>query len=147
MSVAAGIDEIVGTVTVRGMDRVNESAYVHSTGRRAAAQRCGGHFANWEAVCRLVDHTLVNSDVTVAFFESDPENIVGWAAFANDNAVEWLYLRRSLEEAKIETSAGVLKALLTRCGQVVIMRRSPVRRIMDAIVTAGLTPSVVPVTL
>lgn len=118
-----------------------EEKYIFSTARRIAAQVNGGHLVYWPTLCDLVDHVLVTSDVKVAAYPQDPDQIVGWAAWGQDGVCEWLYLRRSFDEAP-RASIPVIHALLN-WEPAVTFRRCPTMRLLDRLGEAGVTVKIV----
>lgn len=133
-------------ITVRPLDETTERGYIHSTARRVTAEIKGAQYCHWPAVNALVDRILRDCEIRVAAFPDAPGQIVGWAAYGSDGVLEWLYLRRSFDEAP-RAAIPVIRALLARDGGTVTMRRIPEPRTLDALLAAGLTPSVVPVAI
>ena len=130
-------------ITVRPIDETTERGYVHSTARRVVAEAKGGQYLHWPVANALVDRILRECEIQVATYADSPGQIVGWAARGSDGTLEWLYLRRSFDEAP-KAAIPVVKALLKREAGPVTMRRIPEPRTLSAILAAGLVPSVVP---
>lgn len=133
-------------ITVRPLDETSERGYVHSTARRVVAEAKGGQYLYWPAANALVDRILRDCEIRIAVFADAPGQIVGWAAYGSDGVLEWVYLRRSFDEAP-KAAIPVVRALLAKCGTTVTMRRIPEPRTLDAVLAAGFTPNVVPVAI
>jgi hypothetical protein len=157
-------------VTVRPLDERAERPYVWSTARKATSMAYGGPHAHWPTIIRLVDGILATCTITVAFITGDPD-IMGYVARAPDRAVEFLYLRKSLlDEGRLRRLRATLddrrltdverdelrgdiagelrvahlvaRALLQE--RMVILRRPAPPRVMDVVLTAGYSLTVIP---
>lgn len=105
----------------------------------------GSDFVDRGVIERLVGDVLSRSEKTVATSSDDPE-ILGYIATAPDRVIEFMYLRRSLEEVPIRAAASVVRALLGD-RRVVTFRRPQNRRVIQAVQAAQYGILVVPVAI
>jgi len=146
------------------MEPRTERPYVWSTVANAICSLHGGPFAHRELIKHAVSTALEACNISVSTFEGE-DILLGFVAWSQDRAVEFLYLRQSVvprrgwdenewglglrtsaypfTDAELRISDQVMKALLGEQRQ--FTARRPIHpRVLEAVVHAGYTPRVVP---